>query len=110
VRSTPLEFPDADQPTYYEIESWLCDDSSADDEEFGYSLSLAPLFIEERQPLLFLKIRPNEDDSYFDMPRIDYFSEGKVTCQMRPDEMTITICIHFRIMIDLDKGEWWHLS
>lgn len=105
-----VEFPDADQPIYYEIESWLCDDASADDDEFGYSLSLTPLFIPERHPVLFLKIRPNEDDSYYDTPRIDYFSEGNISFQVRPDEMEMTIRIHACIVIDLDKGEWWYLS
>ena len=99
-----VEFPDADQLLCYEIDSWLCDDASAAEDELGYSFALRPLYV-GTVPILLLSIKPGQALGY-DTPHIDFFSERLAMFSCDEDSQTITLRLQFSIMIDLDNRTW----
>lgn len=101
-----VEFPDADQTLCYYIDSGLCNDESANDDEYGFFLGLSPLHVGHQHNILDLKVRPSNFEDNYETPRIDFSSERKATCAIDPDNMTITITIHFRTTIDLTTNTW----
>lgn len=99
-----VKFPNADQLLQYEIDSFLCDDDSADLEDLGYFFPLRPLYV-GTGPLLLLSVQPGETEGY-DLPRISFFSERLALLACDTDKAIITLQTMFSIAVDLDKGEW----
>lgn len=102
--SVIVTFPDADQLLQYDIDSFLCDDDSADLDEQGYFFALRPLYVAADTTLL-LSVQPGETEGY-DIPRLGFFSERLAVLACDVEEAIITIKIMFSIAVDLDKGEW----
>ena len=99
-----IKFPNPEQILCYEVDSWLCDDEAADDDERGYWLALRPLYVSSA-PILLLAVRPGQDLDY-DKPRIDFYSERDAAWSIAHGRQTISIVVQFSINIDLDHREW----